>query len=275
MRIADVSLTPILTTTSSEGDHMHKSALLPEAPRPLLFAHRGLHRRFLENTISAFQAAIDAGVPGIELDVHLAGDGNLIVFHDDTTGRIERRVCPDEPARDLSVEDATLAALRSLPFGAQIPLLDELFEAFGSRVYYDIELKSRSASDTGLASKVAATIGAHGLKKSCVVSSFNPFVLRHFRKAEPKIPIGIIWSHSHELYWFLRHGEGALIANADFLKPEADLVSRLPVYLRLSGKPVIPWTVNDPSTAKDLVARGACGIISDQADVLLQGAVVS
>ena len=129
---------------------MHKSALLPEAPRPLLFAHRGLHHKFLENTISAFQAAIDAGVPGIELDVHLAGDGNLIVFHDDTTGRIERRVCPDEPARDLSVEDATLAALRSLPFGAQIPLLDELFEAFGDRVYYDIELKSRSASDTGL-----------------------------------------------------------------------------------------------------------------------------
>ncbi len=247
---------------------MYQSTLFPDLPRPLLFAHRGLHRTFLENTISSFQAALDAGVPGIELDVHLTSDRKLVVFHDDTTGRIERRARPEEPARNLSLDGSTLAELRSLPIGAQIPLLDELFEEFGSRPYYDVELKSRSASDTGLASKVAATIRAFGLEKRCVISSFNPFALRHFRRAEPGIPIGIIWSHSRELYWFLRHGEGALIANADFLKPEVSLVPHLPLYLRVSGKPVIPWTVNDPETARDLVARGVCGIISDEADVL-------
>lgn len=247
---------------------MNRSRMLPDLPRPLLFAHRGLNRKFLENTISSFLAALDAGVPGIELDVHLTSDGKLVVFHDDSTGRIERRACPEEPVRDIPLESSTLAELRRLSIGAQIPLLDELFEEFGSRAYYDIELKSRSASDTGLASKVAATIRAFGLEKRCVVSSFNPFALRHFRGAEPGIPIGIIWSRSRELYWFLRHGEGALIANVDFLKPEASLVPHLPLYLRLSGKPVIPWTVNDPEAARDLVARGVCGIISDEADVL-------
>ncbi len=249
---------------------MYHPALLPDFPRPLLFAHRGLNRKFLENTISSFQAALEAGVPGIELDVHLTSDGELVVFHDDVTSRIEKLAHPAEPVRNLSLEGSTLAELRSLPIGVQIPLLDELFEHFGSRVYYDIELKSRSASDSGLASKVADAIRSYGLEKNCVISSFNPFALRFFRGAEPGIPIGIIWSHSRELYWFLRHGEGALIAHVDFLKPESGLAPHLPLYLRLSGKPVIPWTVNDPATARDFVARGVRGIISDEADLIRQ-----
>jgi len=247
---------------------MRHPAPLPDFPRPLLFAHRGLNRKFLENTINSFQAALEAGIPGIELDVHLTRDGELVVFHDDVTSRIEKLVRPEEPARSLSLENASLAELRSLSIGTQMPLLDELFEHFGSRVYYDIELKSRSTSDSGLASKVANAIRSHGLEKNCVISSFNPFALRHFRKADPNIPTGIIWTDSRELYWFLRHGEGAVIANVDFLKPESGLAAHLPLYLRLSGKPVIPWTVNDPETAKGLVARGALGIISDEADMI-------
>lgn len=247
---------------------MRHPSLLPNFPRPLLFAHRGLNRKFLENTIESFQAALETGIPGIELDVHLTSDGKLVVFHDDDSGRIEEIAHPDEPVRNLSLENSTLSELRSLSIGAQIPLLDELFEHFGSRVYYDIELKSRSSADTGLTSKVAGAIRSHGLGKNCVISSFNPFALRHFRKADPAIPLGIIWSTSHELYWFLRHGEGALIANVDFLKPESSLAAHLPLYLRLSGKPFIPWTVNDPQIARSLLARGACGIVSDEADVI-------
>ena len=245
---------------------MSRRTLLPDFPRPLLFAHRGLNHKFLENTLDSFDAALKAGIPGIELDVHLTRDGQLPVFHDDTTGRIEKRVCPDTPARDLSLEASTLPELRALPFGARISLLDELFSRLGNRVYYDIELKSRSASDSGLAAKVADTIRAHSLEKNCVISSFNPFALRHFRAAAPTIPTGIIYCDAKELYWFLRHGEGSVIAHTDFLKPEASLATRLPLYLRLSGKPVIPWTVNTPEATRNLIAHGVTGIISDVAD---------
>ncbi|MGB9686782.1 MAG: glycerophosphodiester phosphodiesterase [Rectinema subterraneum] len=248
---------------------MQHPSLLPDFPRPLLFAHRGLNRIFLENTIEAFRAAHDAGVPGIELDVHLTLDGALVVFHDDTSGRIEKQVNPSAPERNLSIEGSTLAELRALSIGPRIPLLDELFETFGNRMYYDIELKCRSASDTGLASSVAASIRRHGLEKHCVISSFNPFALRHFRKAEPDIPIGIIWNKSKELYWFLRHGEGALIANADFLKPEFPIAAHLLLYLRiLARRPIVPWTVNDVSIARKLLKGGAEGIISDEADAV-------
>ncbi|MEN6297796.1 MAG: glycerophosphodiester phosphodiesterase family protein, partial [Rectinema sp.] len=76
---------------------MRHPSLLPKFPRPLLFAHRGLNRKFLENTIESFQAALETGIPGIELDVHLTSDGKLVVFHDDDSGRIEEIAHPDEP----------------------------------------------------------------------------------------------------------------------------------------------------------------------------------
>ena len=252
--------------------------VLPKFPRPLLFAHRGLNRKYLENSMSSFEAAFHAGVPGIELDVHLTADEKLVVFHDDTTGRIELKIQPEEPARNLCLEVSSLAELRSLSIGTHIPLLDELFECFGDSLYYDIELKSRSKADTGLASKVAAAICSHNLESNCIISSFNPFALCHFRKAKSTIPVGIIWSNSNELYWFLRHGEGALISKSDFLKPEsslfANMASRSPLHLLpwFSGsqeKPIIPWTVNEPEKACDFIDQGVAGIISDIADEIL------
>ncbi len=286
---------------------MQRPTLLADFPRPLLFAHRGLNRRFLENTFESFEAAARAGIPGIELDVHLTRDGALVVFHDDTTGRIEAlahaaRVPRPERTeldqaldrtsaenntrteniagaknqeeaesspRDLSLEASTLAELRSLSIGPRLPLLFEVFERLGNRVYIDIELKSRSASDTGLAAAVAKEIRAHKLERRCVISSFNPFALRHFKRAEPRVPVGIIWSRSEDLYWFLRHGEGALIAGVDFLKPEVSLAAALPWYLRIGGTPVVPWTVNNGATARTLVDHGAAGVITDIADEIL------
>ncbi len=283
---------------------MQRPNLLSDFPRPLFFAHRGLNRRFLENTVESFEAAARAGVPGIELDVHLTQDGALVVFHDDATGRIEALVeggaqggghassseirtpkkglldnenharlekneRPRSAPRNLSLETSTLTELRALSIGPKLPLLGEVFEHLGDRVYIDIELKSRSASDTGLAAAVAKEIRAYGLERRCVVSSFNPFALRHFRRAEPRVPIGIIWSRSEELYWFLRHGEGAVIAGVDFLKPEASLASALPWYLRMGNKPVVPWTVNDAAAARTLIDSGAAGIISDVADEVM------
>lgn len=257
--------------------------LLPHAQEPLLFAHRGLHRAHIENTLDAFLAARDAGVPGIELDVHLTADEKLVVFHDDRTGRIEAQLhektdglAPAVPAslstnrdpgpRNLVIEEATLAQIRQLAIGPIVPTLDDVFDALGSSVYYDIELKTRTRTSRGLEAQTAETIRRHGLLEYCVVSSFNPFALRHFRKAQPGIPLGIIWTTSHELYWFLRHGEGAVLGGADFLKPEWDIVMKHGWLLRLSGRPFIPWSVNDPQRARLLLEQGAAGIISDAAD---------
>ncbi|MCX7026106.1 MAG: glycerophosphodiester phosphodiesterase family protein [Spirochaetes bacterium] len=246
--------------------------ILPEFPRPLVFAHRGLSSIRPENTMASFTAAREAGIPGIELDVHLTADGKLAVFHDDTTGRI----AGGGPGCGLKLETSDFAALAALDIGSwkgpefsgeRIPLLEEVFEEFGGNFYIDIEIKSRTTADMGLEALVLRAIEYSRMERRCLISSFNPFSLRRFKGLCPFIPTAIIWNRSEELYWFLRKGEGRWIGKVDILKPENVLVkdSRLKGAWR---RPILPWTVDSDEEAERVFAAGALGIISNRAQDL-------
>ncbi|TXT50899.1 MAG: glycerophosphoryl diester phosphodiesterase [Spirochaetes bacterium] len=141
--------------------------ILSDFPRPFLFAHRGLSSQYPENTIAAFKAAKDRGVPGIELDVHLVQGGRLLVFHDDTTQRI-----PGGLVRQIETEnfdalrDLDIGAWKGPQFAGQImPLLEEVLEELGKDMYFDIEIKSRTTGDRGLESRLAACLSRHAMKR--------------------------------------------------------------------------------------------------------------
>ncbi len=244
--------------------------LLPDFPKPLLFAHRGLSSVCPENTMAAFRAAREAGIPGIELDVHLTKDGKLVVFHDDTTQRIVAG--SGGPTEAISIEGADYAALSGLDIGVwkgpafageRMPLLGDVLEEFGATQYFDIEIKSRTAGDTGLERLLAKAIADQRMEGRCLVSSFNPFALRRFKAFSPDIPTAVIWSRSTELYWFLRHGEGRWIGKVDALKPEQGLLRRKRILASLRP-PLLPWTVDSRADAQKLIAFGAAGIISNR-----------
>ena len=242
--------------------------ILPDFPRPLVFAHRGLSMIRPENTLASFQAAREASIPGIELDVHLTADGKLAVFHDDTTGRI----VGEGPGKGMRLETSDFASLAALDLGIwkgaefagqRMLLIEEVFEEFGRDLYIDIEIKSRTTADNGLEVRLLAAIKGAGMERNCLVSSFNPFSLRRFKAICPSIPTAIIYSHSDELYWFLRNGEGRWIGGVDILKPESVLVRDG----RLAGawrRPILPWTVDSEAEAARVLAAGALGIISNQ-----------
>ncbi len=257
-----------------------KLPLLPDFPRPLVFAHRGLSARAPENTRAAFGLAMKEGIPGIELDVHLSADGKLVVIHDHFTGRTapgsrELSGSPD----GFKVETTAWDVLRRLDAGSWkgpeyasecLMLLCELFDETGGRVYYDIELKSGAKADYGLEKALAHEIARSGLGNRCLVSSFNPFSLARFKGFAPEIPTGIIWCRSEELPFFLRRGEGRWIAAADYLKPDhvlAKPASR--IAWKLTGHSTfVPWTVDEPTEARRLLALGAEGLISNDPTAL-------
>ena len=243
-----------------------RAPLLPDFPRPLVFAHRGLSTTHPENTMASYGAARVAGIPGIELDVHLTKDGRLLVFHDDTT----RRLCPD-PVPEYRIEDSDYALLSSLDIGSwkgpsfageRMPLLDEVLGEFGKTQYFDIEIKSRTVGDAGLEAKLADAIRRAGMERRCLVSSFNPFALRRFKGLMPGIPTAIIWSRSSDLYWFLRRGEGRWIGAVDVLKPQESLCRRKR-WLAAFRRPLLPWTVDSEADAERVLSFRAAGIISN------------
>ena len=267
---------------------MKKASILPGFPRPLVFAHRGLSSFYPENSMAAFRAAKNAGVPGIELDIHLSRDRRLVVFHDDTTGRIVREASAltsqgknsgegatpgDGPSRrDLSIEASDYDLLADLDIGSwkdpafaseRMPLLDSVLEELGGDMYFDIEIKSRSLKDSGLEVLLADTLRRHVMEGRCIVSSFNPLSLRRFRALMPEIPRAIIWSRSEELYWYLRRGEGRWIAGVDLLKPEQSLVKGPRMFPGL-GRPILPWTVDAAEDEARLLTARVEGIVSNR-----------
>lgn len=251
-----------------------KTALLQGHPRPLVFAHRGASAYAPENTLASFKLARDLGAPGIELDIHRCASGELVVFHDDTT----ERLCP---GTNHSIIDTPWTVLKMLDIGSwkgsqfshERPiLLAELFEEFGTTLYYDIEIKARTTEDRGAEQVLAELLTAMNIPpENATISSFNPIALKRFKGFAPHYATAVIYCKSKELPWYLRSGAGRYIAGCDYLKPEHVNVSLVTQFFdTVHGYPVVPWTVDDPERAQSLIAQGCAGVITNKPDIILQ-----
>jgi glycerophosphoryl diester phosphodiesterase len=251
---------------------LSRLALFPGIPRPLVFAHRGLSSIAPENTMAAFKQARAMGIPGIEFDVHLTGDGRLAVIHDHSTERVAEA--------SLEVERSTWKELSALDVGSwkgsawkgeRIPQLKELFEEFGESFYYDLELKSNISADYGLEEAVAACLrdafaSKGGLAGRILVSSFNPMALARYKYLAPAMPTAVIWSGDADVPAYLRHGEGRWIGKVDALKPDRKKVNPFSSlrWRKFGRYPVLPWTVDEPAEASRLLSLGCEGVISNR-----------
>ncbi len=233
--------------------------IFPGETGPYLFAHRGYSSTAPENTLAAFQEALSRKIPGIELDIHLCRSGELVVTHDHNLERVTgfRGTIEDLGYSDIKHLDA--GSWKDEKFSNErLPLLQDVFDLLGDRVYYDIEIKSRSRTSTGIENKLLNLLKSYRLEERTVVSSFNPIPLKNLKKTAPGIPTAIIYCNNEELPWYLRHGEGRWIASVDILKPEHVMIKK-----RTGKRPVFAWTTDDPAEAKRLLEAGVSGIISN------------
>ncbi len=151
------------------------------------YAHRGLHGRGVpENSLRAFSLACEAGY-GIELDVRLSRDGEVMVFHDDTLTRMTG--C----ARRFSKLTADeLATLRLSDTDERIPTLAEVLATVDGRVPLLVELKGENL-DTALCPKVAALLAAY--RGRYCIESFNPMLLRRMKQCLPDAYCGLLYTN--------------------------------------------------------------------------------
>src|SRR5512140_263558 len=134
---------------------MYNQDMLPDLPRPVVFAHRGASAHAPENTLASFDLAFAQGADAIELDAQLTADGEIVVFHDATLDR-----ATDGTGR---LSQKTLAELRALDAGSsfspkhrgeKIPLLEEVFDAVGKKLFINVELKNYHAPRNDLVPRV-------------------------------------------------------------------------------------------------------------------------
>jgi len=146
-----------------------------------LIAHRGDTKDHPENTLSAFQAALENGADAIELDVHLTNDGKLVVHHDYYLGN------PDNGEGKIYKKD--LSYIQSLKIGdaEKIPTLEEVFELIGDKLQYEIELKGFTEI---FLVKVIALVKKYNLASVIEFTSPNVYNLTRIKAFEPSFKTG-------------------------------------------------------------------------------------
>jgi len=157
-------------------------------PRPLVIAHRGASGERPENTLSAYALAVEQRADMIEIDLHRTRDGGVIVAHDDRL--------PGLPG-DGWIGDATVGQVRALEAGDgnRVPTLEEVLDAFGGRIAFNLELKrGRGGTYPGLEQAVLEALAARHLGATILFSSFEDEILERLRASAPEARIGVLVS---------------------------------------------------------------------------------
>ncbi|MEB3702582.1 Glycerophosphoryl diester phosphodiesterase [Candidatus Bealeia paramacronuclearis] len=264
--------------------------------RPLVIAHRGGAQLRLENTLPAFQNAFELGADGIELDVHLSQDGQVIVYHDYilnphyTIDQEGRPVQGEIPLRDL-----TLAEIKSYALGkvdpqsqygkdhpylvhfqpSKIPTLDEVLDILPASKMVLIEIKSRPEDEhQPLVDAVVNKIQERQLLDRALVISFNWKALDYLNAKYPNFS-----------RCYLSENRDDALTHPKAIPPLLEAISkRAPTFwgpdhydilhveravLKNKNLKVIPWTVNDIDVMETLVNLEVHGITTDRPDLLI------
>lgn len=228
--------------------------------RSLIIAHRGASGEAPENTLAAFKLAVDQGCDGIELDIHLSQDQQIVVCHDES---LDRTTTGSGLIRDLNVED-----IRNYDAGSwfspafsneKIPLLTEVLEVIPKHIMLNIEVKNIPFSYQGIELKLIELLKAYERLDYVVISSFDHQLIKQIKLIEPEAKVAPIYFAK-----LVREYTKLISPNVFSIHPSFYSITSEEVdYLQKQGYLVFPWTVNDECELERVIELGVDGIITD------------
>jgi glycerophosphoryl diester phosphodiesterase len=231
--------------------------------RSAIIAHRGASAFAPENTIAAFQKAIELRADGIEFDVKLSKDKHIIIMHDATLQRTT-----DGIGR---VNKFSLEELRRLDAGSSykpefqgelIPTLEEVLIRFSDQLILNIELTNYQSINDGLAVAAAKLVKELGVQNRVFFSSFYPKNLWITRKMLPDVPVALL-ALPGKIGWLPRSGFFNWIAPRYIHPFYKDASQRYIEKQHKKHRKVNVWTINDEDDFLRLVSYQADGLITD------------
>ena len=226
-----------------------------------IFAHRGVSKHYPENTRVAFYAASKLPIAGIELDVHVTADGELVVIHDETIDRTSNGTG--------YVRDYTLQQLRAYDYGSwfseefvgeNIPTLGEVLELFvGTQHLINIELKTDVFPYEGIETLVIKEIAMHQMTERVIISSFNHKSLQIVTQLAPYMATAALFA---EILTDFTTYTSQIPANAIHVSLSTVACESVRAVLE-EGAIVRVYTVNDIDYIKSLQQLGVHAIFTD------------
>ncbi len=229
----------------------------------LNIGHRGFGVHAVENTLTAFEKAIEHGIDMVEFDVRLTRDNEVVVFHDPTLKRLS--------SVGVKVEDIDFESLRKFRVflkkeksrGTQfdfIPSLREVLDLTRDKISLNIELKYSNGKSLLLVKNVLELVKEYGMGSRVILSSFSSEMLEMASHVDDSIRCGYIF-----------HSRAKKSINSNFtncslysIHPYKGIVNkRLMQQAKENSLKVFPWTVNSAKLMKKLIALGVDGMITN------------
>lgn len=227
--------------------------------RPLVIAHRGSSAHRPENTLPAYELAIEQAADMIEIDLHVTRDGEVAIRHDAEL---------DGLGLEGEIADRDLAELRRLDVGGgqPMPTLDEVLDGFADRIAFNLELKVGGAGPyPGLEARAVAAARQRGVLGDTLYSSFDDEVLGGLRHEGADVRLAVLVSAREPGGMFERAGAVA----AEAINPFFTLVDRALVErAHGAGMKVYPYTVDELDWMERLLELGVDGLFTNWPDRL-------
>lgn len=212
-----------------------------------IYAHRGYSAAFPENTIAAFQGALDLGVYGVELDIHASADGIPVVIHDEELERTTNGagLVTSKTAAELAALDAGN--------GQGVPTFEDVVKLANGRLHFDIEIKGKNCEQG-----VLDVLGRHP-KTSAAISSFDWDVLANVRVLAPHFELWVLADDVNEEALAAANSLEATTLAVDCISLDANSMQKAAA----AGLQVMAWTVNSQQDADRLRDLGVVSICTD------------
>lgn len=233
-----------------------------------IIGHRGAAGYAPENTLASMDLAYKQGCDGIEFDVQLTKDHELVVIHDWSVDRTTNGTG--------QVKDLTLMEIRSLDAGSWfspdykgegVPTLQEVFDHFPKNYLLNVEIKIQGFDDRPIEREVLRVIEAFDRKESTVVSSFNNHRLGKLRKISKDIDLALMY----EGYLADFPVEDPKANGIKNFHPSKDYITKdLVAEGKKKNLEIYTWTVNDLAFAKRVRDIGVDGIITNYPSYMME-----
>lgn len=230
--------------------------------RPHIYAHRGASYKAPENTMAAFQLALEEGADGIELDVHVSADGVPVVIHD---ARLERTTngrgwITEWTAKELKTLDAG-SWFDPMYKKERIPLLEDVLAWIKqTSLRLNIELKDAPMMAPDIQERVVELVRAYDLSERVVISSFHHARLVYLQAIAPEIERAVLYvARLYEPWIYAAH------VGVHGLHPFHEAVdARCVREVRERGLAIRPYTVDDPERIRELASFGVTAVITNR-----------
>ncbi len=229
------------------------------------FAHRGFSGKYPENTLLAYEKALDEGVDGIELDVQLTADGELVIMHDEKVDRTTdgKGLLASYTLKKLKKLDASYIYRGQMGFNP-VPTLREYFDLVKNiDLVTNIELKTGVNEYPGIEAKAYDMIREYGMEERVILSSFNHFSVMRMKKLAPELIFGFLSDA-----WILDPGKytkayGIQCYHPSFVQLNQETVAEL----KSEGIRINTWTVNTEKQIRRLYHWGVDIMIGNYPDL--------